>query len=165
MATVTSPPQSLATVTDEEFRKYVDSDIRRAQPGRSPDEIAALERIHQELRSPAVIERWYTSLLLMKKSVEAQLGAKKAELAAKRNQASYSDLQVEFNRWKAGTLRFLNAVEEKLLEARSLRYRLYLPRLQDAIAEHRQAVLGDDEDFVPEPADERLWSVLKELPK
>lgn len=171
MAMTTTRNHSLATVSDEEFRRFVDEDVRRSQPvkdhstGRKRDrtaaEIAELEEIHQELRSPEVLERWYNCLLLAKKSVEAQLGAKRADLNARRDRSNYDELQLEFNRWKAGTLRFLNAVEEKLLEARSLRYRTYVPQLRSAIESHRQAVLNDQE---PEPADERLWSVLKDLP-
>ena len=161
MATAISTYESLLALSDEDFRSVVDDAVRNPEDSR-----ATL------LRHPDVVARWYFTLVSMKKSVEGQLAAKKAEYAAakatspvaKRDQAGYE-------RWRAGALRFKAGVENQLLEARLLRegnmddQEVAMAvrernRLIAAIAAHRDHDCDDDPQCTDDlcAADERLWA-------
>lgn len=63
----------LLEMSDEDFKDLVNDDLRRR--GEERDNWA----LGRTLRSPAVVERFHTALLMMAKSVEGQLSAKEAE--------------------------------------------------------------------------------------
>lgn len=62
----------IAELNDEDFRDLVDRDLRREN---TDAEAAAL-------RSPALVDRWYSVLVGMLKSVDGQLAAKKEDFEA-----------------------------------------------------------------------------------
>lgn len=104
-------------LNDVDFRAIVDDDTR----GR------AMQEVSEALRSPALMERWYETLLAMQNSVEGQLGAKEAESKAKRasfrSQGKEDMAQHETSRheqWRAGALRFKNGLDEKIGESRRI---------------------------------------------
>lgn len=104
-------PDELLSVSPSEFNAMVDADLRGASEA--------------SLRDPRVLERWYLSLVGMKKSVEHQLGAKKAEHKAERFERGSLDpaLEARYYRWVAASMRFKSTVELALAEARYLRLR------------------------------------------
>lgn len=75
----------IASMSDAEFRALVDRDLRRAS---TKEEAAGL-------RDPAVVERWYLTLTAMKKSVEGQLGAKRAEFDGQKARLRQAFVQAE----------------------------------------------------------------------
>lgn len=121
--------RSLSALDDEAFRKLVDQDLR----GRSPEDV------RQALRSPENVDRWFSALLAMTKSVEGQLAAKKTDwsttrnrfqvdisLASTRIQSDRLKVQLQeererYNKWRAGILRFKTGLDEFLADARRLR--------------------------------------------
>lgn len=146
-------------MSDEEFKEIVDKDVRDVL---SPDFAAAL-------RTEALRDRWTRSLLIMKKSVESQIGAKRADLGKLScNGGANSEQHAEYNRWRAGALRFKNGVETRLLELRSFSpaevfYKqernqtiVENTKLREAIREHRETTLVVLE-LEPSEADELLW--------
>lgn len=166
-----------------QFRAVVEADMRRRPEERegNPESVA--------LRSePDAIERWYRVLVSMKSSVESQLGARKLELNnAKRDledkgvpmgSPEWNALQSEFDRWKAGSLRFKAGMEAALEEARTARNTLFnrareliavdernealhqTMTLINAIKAHRDHLCADrcTDDFCV--ADEELWAFV-----
>lgn len=165
MATAISTHESLLALSDDDFRSVVDDAVR------NPDDVRA-----SLLRHPDVVARWYFTLVSMKKSVEGQLAAKKAEYAAakatspvaKRDQAGYE-------RWRAGALRFKAGVENQLLEARLLRegnmgdQEIAMAvrernRLIAAITAHRDHDCDSDPNCTTDfcAADDRLWALVSD---
>lgn len=168
---------NLSDLSDTAFQEIVNADVR----GTLDSETSKL------LRLPEHAARWHDTLLIMKRSVEAQLTAKKGELASQH--AEYLSLggngktlwiqaYASAEKWRQGAIRFKNGVEEKVAEAKRLLSTeardLYVKQLVDernqamkeafrlraAISDHRQAVtLADDTDT--EEIDDRLWSVLE----
>lgn len=159
---------SLSSYTDDKFRALVDDDVR----GILDHQVAKL------LRKSENVERWYYALVLMKKSVESQLGAKRAEVQQYVHDPSPSARSRlnDYNSWRAGALRFKNGVEAHLLEAREIiaqdtrmshtelvkserNFALgEMERLKTAILDHRQTVLR--EGFEPTAADLDLWKCV-----
>lgn len=76
---------TFASMSRDEFRQLVDREMR----GRATDAEAAA------LRDPRVVNRWYTVLLAMKKSIEGQLAAKRQEFEAQRAQLRQAFAQTE----------------------------------------------------------------------
>lgn len=66
----------LSSCDDDVFMSYVDADLR--PPERRDPEVS------RALRSPAVVERYYTMLLRKSKSIEGQLAAKEADYEARK---------------------------------------------------------------------------------
>lgn len=64
--------QKIAALNEEDFRELVDRDLRREN---TEEEAIAL-------RSPALVDRWYTVLVSMTKSVDGQLSAKRQDFEA-----------------------------------------------------------------------------------
>lgn len=67
---------NLANLSDEEFMPFVDVDLQ--PPDRRDPEVS------EALRSPEVIQRYYTMLLWKSKSTEGQLAAKEADYEARK---------------------------------------------------------------------------------
>lgn len=169
----------LEDLPDEEFRKLVDRELRRGHINTSPREQVELKTISQKLRHPAVIDRWISVLEIMKSSSEAQLGAKRSDLKKVHGtvpEAEYQSRLREYEAWRAGNVRFLNSVQERLIETRYVKLRLFgleqpvrlevernqamqaLLTFKVAIESHRSTVLS--EDYEPTDADTALWSVV-----
>lgn len=161
MATATSTPELLMALSDEDFKSVVDDAVRNPDVTRAP-----------LLRHPDVVTRWYFTLVSMKKSVEGQLAAKKAEYAAAKATSNVAKRdQAGYERWRAGALRFKAGVENQLLEARLLREGTQdgqevvfavreRNRLIAAIAAHRDHMCGENCDDNECVADEALWSLV-----
>lgn len=141
---------------NEDFRDLVDEEVRGITD----------EAISRALRDPVLMERWYLTLVQMKKSVESQLGAKRSDLVRHIGARDYPSRVAEYHRWRAGSLRFKSGVEERLLEVRAMRFKgvtnpwKRTQRLLDAIIEHRDS-MGDYNEEGSE-ADLRLWRLAEE---
>lgn len=152
-----SDAQKLLALPDAEFRALVDSEVRGTSPA----------KVGETLRDPLLIDRWYHTLLQMKKSVESQLGAKRSDVLKNRR---YSEQDVaDFHRWRAGAVRFKSGVEDRLLEIRRIRgivqpdteaIKRERNALLRAIDDHRQTVLQEFEADEISDADRALWSAL-----
>lgn len=170
--------KQLLEMPQKDFYKVVDQDTRGSS---SPT-------YHAALRSEQiVVERWYQTLVAMKRSVEGTLAAKNSEAKARRiaclqvgDEAGALAVSGDHHTWRAGAIRFATGVSERLAEARFHRLRLY-PQAVSAIAAaavlerdqmaerydmllkairlHRSEILADA-DADPSEADETLWDRL-----
>ena len=157
-------------VDDETFDKLVNQDSR----GQASPEIAAF------LRSPEVIDRWYDSLLLLKRTMEIQLIGKKADLAAAKVSALslgpagkmvYLRELAAYEKWRSGVIRVLaKGLETRLAEAKRLRQttrsdatQTQLRRLRELVLEHRDHVCGDECDGEHCVADIALWKAVDSI--
>lgn len=138
----------IQNMSDNEFRRLVDSEVR----GNSGSSVRSL------LHDPSIDKRWYFTLLTMKKSVESQLGAKRADLATRVNNPDYESDKIEYFTWRGGALRFKNGVEDRLLEIRK-DWDAAHEKLIAAIRVHKDSVLDEFPDEVSS-ADESLWEHL-----
>jgi hypothetical protein len=152
----------LALVDDPTFDALVNDEVR----GVGDATVAA------QLRLPENAERWYNSLNHMKKSVEAQLSADRAERSLRQveclvngDKIAWLTYRGERDKWRAGSIRFKNGVEHRLAEAKvTLRnqrsdLRVDLLRaernlLLAAIKQHKATVAS------PSDADLELWKVI-----
>lgn len=147
----------LEKLSDEEFRDLVDKELRKDHPSTSAAERERLNSLSPDLRDPAVINRWIAVLEVMKASAETQLGAKRSELKKSHGrvtEAEYEERLRSHQGWRAGNLRFLNSVNQRLIEARYQRSETE-KNLVRAIEKHRQTVLAE---YDPTDADEALWA-------
>lgn len=166
----------LADLADNEFRIFVDKELRKDHPSTPPGERERLNGLAPQLREPDVLLRWITALEMMKASSETQLGAKRAEtkkLHGSVTQEEYETKLRAYQGWKAGNVRFLNTVQDRLREARALRSRIFgqsaPTRLVEernlasqayidlirAVENHRDRVIAEYDE--PSDADEELW--------
>lgn len=140
----------LAGWDDETFREEVNADLRFSQ---AEDDPVRYRLRRAALRSPDLIDRWYTCLLMIAKSVEGQLAAlqedheaEKADLRRQMLEAEQTgndkvmfqvqrkreQAKARFSRARAGKVRFKTGLEEWVIEARGLRDRLR-PSMYDSI--------------------------------
>lgn len=165
----------LTSLSNDSFDSIVNQDVR----GSLDSSTSKL------LRQPENLNRWYDTLLSIKRTVEAQLAASRAELIQKQveflpqgssGKMLFLQERVTTERWRKGTIRFKNGVEDKLAEAKRLRAEhhkhTYVDvlvrdrdramrealRLRTAIVSHRQTVDGDEEQAGN--ADEELWKAI-----
>lgn len=175
----------------EEFYDVVDRDIRNNGNGDDP-----LPRFYREaLRTEEVCERWYQGLVRMKKSTEMTIAAKglddraaRAKLESQGNRKKAGEEHVRHLKWRAGALRFLTGVEERLAEANYIRRLHYgvnvssgiamerdrlsehLRLLQQSIRTHHEEQLAPEVGSFgritgqrePTAADLKLWSVVND---
>lgn len=138
------------------FREHVNEDIRN----HAPKEVSAA------LRSPQCVDRWYRTLVSMKRNAELQVTLDKADRSERRLKLEGNPygrkLWLEYvqgrDRWAAGNARFKAGVEDKIDEAKAIRNRPHqrIRELEDAILSH-QKEMQDDGSI----ADEELWRVLQ----
>lgn len=164
--------RKLEELPDDEFHKLVDQELRRTHSNTPEHEQRYLNTIADKLRHPAVIDRWIMELSIMKASAETQLGARRADLKKIHGTVPEGDYQSRkraFDSWRAGNMRFLHSVQQRLLEARYERAKMHsqttatqesLDMFRRAIENHRAQVLS--EDYEPTDADTSLWSVVPE---
>lgn len=173
----------LEDLPDAEFRRLVDREIRKDHPNTPRNEQARLNALSPKLRHPAVIGRWIMVLETMKASAETQLGAKLAELKkdhGKITEEEYKERRSQYLQWKAGNVRFLNSVQQRLLDARYARNKLFgselptrlvrernsatesLVKIVEAVQSHRSVTLAE---YDPTEADEDLWAVIQQATK
>lgn len=137
----------LLAMSREDFAQLVDMEVR----GRAPADQSAL------LRSPELADRWYSQLVVMKKSAESQLAAKAADdkhqrlalldaadasepMVAKDLRRRASESYQLYLKWRAGVLRFRAGVEERLAEA-SWRRRSVPSMIPTALLDERRQLL------------------------
>lgn len=172
--------QGLAGLSREDFRRAVEDDMKGKL---SPAEAESLRT------DPELVGRWHSTLVQMKRSIESQIAAKRAETKADKQrllidgipQSDPRFLQIDesFNRWYAGVSRFKHGVETTLVEANDVRNRVFdriseilaiqernkafqlADLYREAIEAHRDHQCTDDCDEQGCPADEDLWSVLR----
>lgn len=132
-ADVTDVARSLMALDYDAFKNEVNADLR------PNDETPNQRARHAALRSPMLVDRWFTVLTQMAKSVDGQLAAKtedyeadKAGIRAKilkekdprrvnALRAQLEETKAKYARARAGTLRFKCGLDEALIEARALR--------------------------------------------
>lgn len=167
----------LSELPDDAFNSIVNQDVR----GTLSNELSEM------LRDPALAERWYDSLQVLKRSVESQLSANKAERAQKIAEydilgpggtAMWVQARVSTEKWRSGAVRFKNGVEDRLTEARRSRNQsradmllsIVITERNEALTEVRKlrtAIIGHrehtcDSECIEECiADEQLWTVLE----
>lgn len=136
----------LASLSDEAFRKIVDDDLRNKS---SAD-------MSQALRDPVNVDRWYSVLLAMSKSVEGQLAARKSDWDGTRSRldsaiedAITEDLAKSFKeqkreerekwlKWRGNIIRFKTGLDEVLAEARHVRDRHLGKVVERAVTEDKK---------------------------
>lgn len=152
---MSSLQQSLLDMSDDDFKKIVDDDIRlQAEP-----------EVREALRSPAVIGRFHLQLQTTVVHVDGQVAANEADLA---------QLVSKHHKWKATSLRFKTNLEMTLLEVRHLydqrgvdAFQSYAAQernwalarahaLEEAIRNHRGHLDPDQADS----ADVELWATV-----
>jgi hypothetical protein len=161
----------LMVLPDDVFRSYVDEAVR----GHPED--TQTQELRSKLKDPEVVDRTYLTLVSMKKSVEGQLAARRADFVKERgtlrsNPPGQRAAEERYHAWRAGALRFKSGVEDFMLAVRGNRekptgdnYYLAYQTLRQAIEKHREAVetaLANDQDT--DDADAVLWSVLDDGP-
>lgn len=150
---MTSVNDLVSGLDNDRFVKLVNADIR--------DDASADE--HKALRSAEVLPRWLTTLISLKRSCETQLADDRALRSEKRvacldrddGKLTWARFLAERDRWKAGSIRFKNGVEDKIAEARLLQKSSTNTRLRDAIIKHRDTIDIEDD------ADEILWGEVE----
>ena len=172
-----STVEFLTKCPEANFRDIVDQDLR-GQPGKEAKEIA------EALRSPEVVRRWHSTLLSIQKNVEAQLASKAAEtrsellmlnLDGKAKDAKQTE--ANFERWRAGALRFKSGVEQAIFQARDVIDREFpeanhdrivsernealtqVMILKNAIRKHRDSFTDEDD---ASKDDHELWEYVKD---
>lgn len=163
----------LVELDDDAFGSLIDAAVRGDLDKRTTELI----------KDPKIIERTRLTLVAMKKSVEGQLGAKRAEHVTKTDKtkpewAAKKDRQ-QYNLWRAGALRFKSGVDGLLMDVRleqtrqdpdadrvaaflkseRTAYLVAYKNLHDVVIEHRDHVCGpecDDQCI----ADEKLWRAV-----
>lgn len=180
---------NLKDLNNNELRAAVDDYIRGRVSHRLGDRDAdsgSPEILDQLRQSPEVLDRWYYTLIELKRSVESQLAARRADTDAKqshllsrsdtRSKNEWLTVKGDFETWRGGALRFKNGVETALLEAKSLRGQSgvdsaladrdrYIHKVQvllEAIRKHQdhdcnQTDCPDDRCL----GDEELWGTLE----
>jgi hypothetical protein len=183
MPTPTKECERLVTMTNEDFRRVVDADIRNQAAPRDYDCL----RNH-----PTATDRWYSTLVGMKKSVENQFSAKESETKAVRadlesrgDHDGSRQVLIEHLKWKSGVTKFKTGLEEKLAEAswrrrqggsanlaemlrsernllaqRNIVLKNLLMTVLDGIDDHREN-LDDDDVFSKD--DLELWELARKV--
>ena len=153
---------------DEAFERIVNQEAR----GQASPEIGAY------LRSPAVVERWQATLLALKRSIEVQLIAKKAELAEAKaaahtlgpaGKAVYLRELADYEKWRAGAIRVLaKGLEGRLAEAKRLRHEGHkdstlreCQRLKALVLAHRDHMCGPRCSAEHCVANDVLWASIE----
>lgn len=178
MPVTASATSILSDLSESAFHEIVNADVR----GTLDAGTSVL------LREPENVPRWHDTLLGMKRSVEAQLTAKKGELAGQRaeymglgeaGRPLWAQAQASAEKWRQGAIRFKNGVEDKVAEAKHLLSTIardqYIQqlrverdtairdalRLRTAVAEHREHVIAAAETGEEQDdIDDLLWGVL-----
>lgn len=157
----------LLAIPDDEFRALVAEALKVGNTDYRGD---LDHTVVDQLKSPEVVDRTYLALVAMKKNVEGQLAAKKADYIKDRSRHTdpheIREVEREYQTWRAGALRFKSGVEEFMVSIRGKRdrpedsYYLAYETLRQAILLHKasvQAALENDEDT---NADEILWATV-----
>lgn len=121
--------------------------------------------ISRALRSPGCVDRWYRTLVSMKRNAELQVTLDRADRSDMRVKLEDNPdgrrLWLEYvkdrDQWAAGNARFKAGVEDKIDEAKSIKTRpeRRIKTLETAINNHRKEMAEDASS-----ADEELWGVL-----
>lgn len=152
-------------LSDDEFRTLLDAAIRG-----NMDNITV-----EALKSDPCLDRTYAALISMKKSVEGQLAAKRADYVIERSRTPkhrIAEVERKYQAWRAGALRFKTGVEEFLSsvrppsspdsDLRSERNRLLIENeaFRQAIHDHWAHHCTPQCD-VRCTADEALWKLIQ----
>jgi hypothetical protein len=164
--TVSSNGTDVSTLEDPEFEYIVNQDVR----GQLDSALSS------QLRLPQNVYRWYNMLNSLKKNVEAQFIANRAELIEFRATRAADSTEVmlrkaEFERWKANASRFKTGVENKMAEAKLLKNTLSsqdmvgklaqdLRSAKTEIEKYRTAIYNHQSADDVDAADDDLYSVL-----
>lgn len=150
----------IATLDGPTFKEVVDDEIRRRvsptvanalgtllpEPGKrvrvrnQPPVEARCVAIYDALQDPAVVERWFMELTTAKRRIERQLAARASDLIANETDPEYQRIRREYHKWRGGSLRFLNALEDRIDVARTLTGRYHVTARVEAIAADRRVL-------------------------
>lgn len=157
----------LMATPDEEFRVLVAEALKVGNHDYSGP---LTPEVVDALKSPEVVNRTYLTLIAMKKNVEGQLAAKRADYVRERSRLhdgpNLRAKEQEYHSWRAGALRFKSGVEEFMVSVRGKRerpddnYYLAYETLRQAILTHKSAVLLALEHDEDTDADEALWTTV-----
>lgn len=174
----------IAAMDDATFRRLLDGVIRKhlEELENALGTPLPQEDVVEALHSPDLIDRSYQVLVLMKRSVEGQLSARKADFArdsaqTPMTQEKFQKLTTQYQTWRGGAIRFKGGLEEFLSFTKAARdglmdhdvvalkkdrdrYLVGFAALKGAVGEHRNSFPTDDE---PSYADEVLWNLAEEL--
>lgn len=169
---MTTPHLDSSQMDDDAFNQIVNSDIR---------EVATQEQTDW-LREPENLQRWYDSLLTMKRNLEYQFSTNRSDRAGKyaefyshaNGEQLWAEWLADNEKWRVGALKFHKGVERRLHEAhvhlsglrraqnaqwvaheRDLSLR-EVARLRSAILAHKDSI--DDDDATE--YDDVLWAVV-----
>lgn len=186
--------QKLQDLSDKDFRDLVEREIRKDVPSLTDADRQMLRVVSRKLREAENLGRWITTLEQIKASSETQLGARRDDLLKQHDEwvdhlgnvhralthSEYLAKKREFQAWRAANVRFLNRVQDRLLEARELRTRYFgagyptraiqernvaseaYMRLLSAIEMHRETTEGGE--FQATEEDLALWGVITTEP-
>lgn len=137
----------IMAMSDTEFRSLAEDDVREATGKGDPLDLP----VHDALRTPPAIHRFYRLLLVLQRSAEGQLAAKGASHAARMaklrmhgttsQSEKYQEALAEHETWRAGALRFKTGVEERMAEISSLMRELDAETFADRLKEERNQAL------------------------
>lgn len=174
--------KSLMDTSYDDFRKIAEEDIRSADKGDMDP------MVFEALRTSPVIQRYYSVLGQMQKSVEGQLAAGKADMRSRTakmksrgtTNSEYQEALAKHENWRAGALRFKTGAEQRMAEIAGLLREIdteffadrvkeerndalaRIRELEDVIRRHRDHVCTDetcDRDRTC-IADDELWTLI-----
>jgi hypothetical protein len=163
--TTTTTTAMFDILSDEEFKDLVDEAVRGQL---DPNTMAAL-------KDGSVANRTYTVLVGMKKNVEGQLAARKADYGRARknpDKKKLDEIDDTWLSWRAGAIRFKSGVESLMLEVRDKRtpndwsLRAERNELANAYENLRKGIIAHRDHLCDEAcdvscsADDLLWSLV-----
>lgn len=136
--------ERLMEMNYDDFRAVCEEDIRLADRGEMD------EATFDALREPPAIQRFYSMLGQMQKSVEGQLAAGKADMKSRTakmrlNRVSPDDYQeavAKYQNWRAGALRFKTGCEQRMTEIAGLLREIDTEFFADRVKEERNDALA-----------------------
>lgn len=144
------PAPLFSKVVDAEIRLRMDDDIlvilkgllpqadvAKRERGKAPPPDARIDALAAALRDPDAVERWYSTLCTTKRRIERQIAAKHSELVSKESDPNFPTLRQQYHHWRAGVLRLINAIDDRIDVARELTDRFHVSSRNEAIEQDR----------------------------
>lgn len=164
-------PSFLLDLSDDRFRRIVETDVQADR--------RTVTAASAALRSPEVIERFHTQLLILQRSVEGRLATRAAFFEKTRHDMlgdkpgtptpQYLQARADYFEARGKALRFKTALDQRVVEVGLLRSRLADDRahlaarvreLEDGILRWWATVDGEADDAAAEAADVALRELV-----
>ena len=136
--------EQLMALNYDDFRVVCEADIKQADRGE-------MEQVtFDALREPPVIQRFYSMLSQMQRSVEGQLAAGRADMKSRTAKMKlrhapaeeYQQALANHENWRAGALRFKTGCEQRMAEIAGLLRVIDSEFLADRVKEERNDALA-----------------------